>query len=780
MADSQPDYFQEAIEAEEALSPEEEMQRLREAAGNIVSRLNTLAEDAVQKRTSIEERWLSDLRAYQGRYDKEVEQMLRQAQKAGKTKARAYIKICRSKTDAWEARLSDLLFPADERNWGIKPTPVPELTDQAERAVEEAAKQDRIAEEQTAIANQLEAEGAPPEQIAAALDQAAKAAQDMKTFATIAEEAQAKLDEAQKRAEAMAKEIDDQLTESKYPARSRDAIRDAVRLGVGVMKGPLVSNRAKRRWTKGDGNSFMLEDVADESVEYRRVDPWHYFPDPNATCKDDCTYEFERHMPTPRDLRKMVKTLGFDKDAVRELLRDGAGYGLDTSLSFLNELRDINDEGIAMTGRFIMWEYTGPLECDEICTLLRAVGRDEEARRWEERNDPLDEYMVTCFFCNGKLLKLSEHYVLDSGDSLYSVFSFSPGEASILGGRGVPNLMHDTLRALNAAWRMMLDNAALAVAPQIVVDKRVIVPENGNWNIAAGKTWWRTDDDIGTQPGSGQRAFEIHDIPMNQAQIAGIIDLCLKFIDEETSLPLIAQGEQGQHITQTMGGMTMLFNSANVVFRRVVKNWDDDVTAPNIRRLYDFNMQFSEKDEIKGDMQIEARGTSFLLVREMQSQNLMIIATQWSEHPTLRHAIKVYSTLRMAIQSLGISPDDILETEEQFLKNLEASQANAAQNPDVIRAQATIDAANITAESRKADGEVQKEIALIRRETELIQLAEARGMKLEDLKTKLAMKGMELQSKERTLAAEAGIQQQAREEARAMGQDAPSGGGGTV
>jgi hypothetical protein len=40
-------------------------------------------------------------------------------------------------------------------------------------------------------------------------------------------------------------------------------------------------------------------------------------------------------------------------------------------------------------------------------------------------------------------------------------------------------------------------------------------------------------------------------------------------------------------------------------------------------------------------MQVEARGSSVLLVREIQSQNLINIITNWSIHPVLGAYIKV-------------------------------------------------------------------------------------------------------------------------------------------
>ncbi len=58
-----------------------------------------------------------------GRYDATTEATLNEGKKS-----RLYVNMTRPKTHAWEAKLSDMLFPTDGTpNWGIRPTPVPEL-----------------------------------------------------------------------------------------------------------------------------------------------------------------------------------------------------------------------------------------------------------------------------------------------------------------------------------------------------------------------------------------------------------------------------------------------------------------------------------------------------------------------------------------------------------------------------------------------------------------------------------------------------------------------------
>lgn len=753
----------------------DEQEAISEAAGGIVNRLMSLAGDQVRMKIMVEQRWLDDLRAYHGRYTADVE-----AQLTEKKRSRAFINLARAKANAWSARLGDLLFPADGKNWGISPTPVPELTESAKEAVARAERQHAAADAKVAQANAMP-EGSPEAQPLLA------AAEEHGTLAKQAEEEAETLrgeqDEAQKRAEAMEREIDDQLLECRYSQRSRDLIDDATKIGVGIMKGPITGQRPRRKWAQDPGtNVFQLSSDPDPRPEYRRVDPWAFFPQMNATSMEDCEFTFERHIASKTELRKMGKRLGFSKTALRNLLTQGPDNGSANDLDHLNELRSITNEGDSVKDRYVIWEYHGPLEAEEIATLLRSSGGEDDivrAEEFEREVDPLDEHMVVCWFCNDQMLKLHPDYSMESGENLYSVFSFEKGEASVLGAIGIPRIIMDALRAANGAWRMMLDNAALSVGPQIVVDKTLIEPENKDWTLSAMKVWLKTGQEIAN--GQGAAPFQIFNIPMNQPQLAGIIELALKFIDEEASLPMIAQGEQGV-ASPTLGGMSMLFNSANVVFRRVVRNWDDDLTEPVIRRAYDWNMQFNPKDSIKGDLQTVAQGTGVLLVREMMAAQLSGIVQQWTVHPKLSIFVKKegYDAACAFLQSLSMNPLTILDDWDTVQQRLEKMAESAGQaSPEAIKAQTQLQIATMDAESRKADGAVQLQIAELRRDTELIRLAADERISLEDLKTKLAIKQVDVASKERTFAAELGYEAQNAREARAEGKE-PTGSGGFV
>lgn len=746
---------------EETLTDEERQQRILDAASSIIDRLQRLAKEQVRLKAPIERRWMEDLRSYHGRYDEMTENALVQDGKDGRKRSAAFVKIARAKTRAWRARIADMLFPSDENNWGILPTPVPELTHQAEQAT-------IIAERRAEQMVDAEAAG-DAEQVGALGQQKAQADEIVDKVNTI-------MEEARKRAQAMESEIRDQLVEAKYGRSCRDIIGDMCKLGSGVLKGPITSQKVQRRWTQQpDPHSgavvYQLDRRPDPRPDARRVDPWAFFPDMSATSMDDCEFTFERHLPSRKEIKRMARDLGFNREAVRRLIENGPGIGSDENLLYLTQLRDLTGEGQALSGRYVMWEYHGPLEVEEICTLMRASGgSDEEINDYRENRDPLAECMVTLFFCGSELLKVNEEYPLDSGDSLYSVVAFDKGEASILGGIGVPRIAEDSVRAINGAWRMMLDNAALSVGPQIVVDKRVIQPADNVWDLAPLKIWERTGNDIApNQPG-----FQAINIPMNQQQLAGIIELAMRFVDDETSLPLIAQGEQGSHITQTANGMAILFNAANVVFREVVKNWDDDLTTPTIRRFYDWNMQFNPKEQIKGDMNIDARGTSILLVKELQAQNMMLIAQNWTVHPVLALMLKSqgYHAARKTIQSMNLDPNEVLGTEEEFAAAVKKAAENSQneQSPEVLAAQIRMQTAEI-------DGQVKLQIADMQRQTEMMKIAQQYNLGIDQIRAMLTTKKMETNSAERRLAVEAAVEAQQQREAAATGVEYRGSGG---
>lgn len=736
--------------------------RLRESADPIVARLTRLASDAVAHRKAIETRWVEDLCQFMG--VRSVSELtagkadpLRNGHSDETTgESHVFVNMTRAKTNRTEGRLCDILFPADDKNWGIRPTPMPNLSMVAKRAMEEAKKA-------TDNANQLEAN--PEMQAIGGMerDQWLEVANDLGPQAV---QARKEIEEAEQRCQRMEREIEDQLVEGLYGVKARDAVGWACKIGIGVMKGPVVGS-SRSRWTPGD-EGYSLNGSGDVP-EPACVSPFSFFPDWNATSMLDAEFVLERHVVSASDMRRMASHHGFSEDSVRELLREGPGAGTPDDLSFLAELRALTGETTPVNERFVIWEYHGRLETSEILTLMMAYAPEQPDRlaAMEEWAEQYEDQMVIVYFCNNRILKIAEYYPMDSGELMYSVFSLEKGQASVLGAIGVPRMMRDAQEVLNAAWRMMMDNSALSAGSQVLVDKRAVQPADGSYVMRPRKVWMYDSENGGTNP------FQTFNIPNNQNEIAGIIALAKQFIDDETAMPSITEGgtdEMAPGAASTVGGFAMLLNAAGVNIRRMVKNWDDDITAPLIRRFYDWNMQYSSKKEIKGDMKVEARGTSVLMQREMQAPTLSAIATGWSTHPVLGMMLKPYGMARKTLQSLSIDPGDVLIDQEEYDKRIaqSAEQSEPADPQWTVRLQI----AQMESQARLEEAKMQREVQMMR-------LAQEQDRTIAEIQADLAKARMASESSERKLAVELAAEERNAREARSRGR-LPGGSGGAI
>lgn len=568
------------------------------------ARLFDRIDELVRKRDTIEQRWVEDLRQINGVNDPTEDEALRKA-----NKSRVFVNITRPKTATGEAQLADLLCPNDDRNFHIRPTPVPEL----QEAV--GSKEDVML--------------------------------DPQTVTTQGDVAKSTISEAKKKAEAMEREIDDQLTESDYLSLVRDCLHDACVLGTGVLKGPVVVARDKRTWTQG---ALSIEYDYRPAVE--RIDPWDFYPDMSARSMKEAEFVFERRRMSKGDLRKLSKRPGYLVEQIAQLVKGDPKRS--SAINRQQEVRGITgvDQADDRENRYEVWEYTGPVDRDD----LIAAGV-------EVSDDPLEELQAIVHFCDGLVIKAVLH-PQSTGELPYSVFCWGYDDYSIFG-FGIPRQMRGAQKVANAAWRMLMDNAALSMGPQIVVNQKAITPADGNWTMYARKVWLSQDASVPLG-----NVFAFHEVSSHQSELTDIFMRARQLGDEETNLPLISQGEQTANMTQTAQGMELLRQGASTVLRKGVKAFDDDVTRPLIGRFYDYNMEFSEKEEIKGDFQIDAVGSSYLFEKSQRIQGLIQLANL-AGSPVFGPLTKHYELYKEIVRHQQLDPDVLVISQEE----LEAMQA---------------------------------------------------------------------------------------------------------
>lgn len=709
--------------------------------------------------SGVEKRWQEDTDQYMARDEatKQASSMMDAVERgypvtnqgAKPTRSTLYVNITRPKTNAAEARIASMLYPADDRNWGIKPTPIPVVSKGLQAAgqpqspvVSQPGQSAQIGQQPQSMPPQGQTNVVP---IATGLD--------LGDFTQVPHADQAPAIDA---AKAMTDEIDDALNECGYNGEGRAMLHDCALLGTGVIKGPIVVNRVRKAWTPqqdGDQSVHVLEFVREIKPFSERVNPWNIFPDP--ACEDDPQTGagmMERKLYSPKQLRELAKQPGYIKVAISQALEEGPQSKVATTA------RDRQRENDGRSGReqFELWEYWGEFTPEDLLAAgVEGVGEGST------------ELVSGCvIFVNAIVIKAFLNPI-ETGDIPYDFLQWEPVDGSPWG-YGVPRLIRPAQKALTAAWRQMMDNAGLSIGPQVVIGAG-IVPADKKWEITGRKVWQCTDESVDIRD-----RFGIFQIENHQQELTAIIELAMKFADEESSIPQLAQGEQGQ-APDTVGGMTILMNSANVVLQRMVKRFDDQITRPHITRYYDWMMAYSKNPAVKGDFQVDARGSSALLVKDQQAQALVQLGA-FQGSANIGPLVNWENWFKQILKSHRIDPRDILKTDDEIAA---LKQQAPPPSPEQLKVQGAVQVAQIKAgadvqaeqvrvqaEQRYTDAEMQisqqshaakmQELEL-QRELEIMKYANMNQLNLSTVKADLAKTAM-IEGTKRQLA---GLSQQA-------------------
>lgn len=646
------------------------------------------AEEFERIRKPVELRMLEDMRQYHGA--EEPFDKLNKKTSSESAGSDLNVNITRKKTNAAEARLSDMLFPSDDKNWAITPSPVPLMA--IDGFPKSAPNQPLPPPPQPQAQQPQQAQAAPNQPIPEAVGPTGQATQptpeglmqmapqggdpaQQPTQTLVPDETLTKEEAAERDAKArsglMEQTIDDQLTECGYAISGREAIRSGCLLGTGVLKGPVLLGKGRRAWVKKEddrGNSaYVIKEVADNSPGFEFVPAWDFFPTMSATRIEDSEVTFQRHWMTRRDLIRLSKRDDFLKDQIRRVLRNSPNR---TPPDYLTQLRNMsNIAAVGDENRYVVWERHGPVSIPDL-QACGVIDKDAEI-------DPLDEYQGVVWVCQGIVIKAAVN-PMDTEDQPFSVFCFEKDDSCIFG-YGVPFLMRQAQKVVRRAWQMIMDNAGLSVGGQIIINKSIIEPAKTadgkqSWDITPLKVWFLKD-----RNSKAQDAFHIFEFPNHQQELAAIFNLARELADEETGIPLMAEGESGGNQTQTAHGLELLMNSHNIVMRRAVKNWDDNMTVPNITRSIDWNMQNNPNNDIKGDFSPVAKGSTALLQKETQSRNMLNLVN-FLMTPAFAGWVKQLPTVRKLVSSMQHDPDELIKTQSEYDADQQKAQQAAAQN----------------------------------------------------------------------------------------------------
>ncbi len=601
---------------------------------------------------------LSALRQRNGIYEP---QKLQEIQESG-ANSTVFMMLTDEKCNAAESWIEDILLPPDDKPWGVKPSPEPDLNPKIMEALQQQAQM--IAQQQVrqkAMQAQAQGQEIAQEDLQSAFQQELQEAMtEMQQWVS---------EQSQKINDELETELDDDLTEAGWSEALKDVISDIVTYRAGFLKGPIVRYREKLTW--GDNGQPMVE--RRPCLEFERVSPFDIYPAPSAKRIDD-GYLIERHELTRGDLQALKgEGTDFDDQAIDAVLREYGQGGLQNWLwrsqdQTLNDLQGREQEPYDPESRIDAIQFWGSVQG----LMLLQWGMSPE------RIDPVQEYYVEIWLIGNYVVKAELNGEL-LGRKPYYKASFRERNGQFWG-YGLPELIQDCQDACNASARNLFNNMSISSGPQVGVDVSSMAEGEDMTQMFPWKIWQFSSSQMAN---TSQQPLWFFQPQPNIEALMSVYDKFSIEADNKSGIPRYAYGgsaEESSGAADTASGYSMMMQNATKQVRKIIGNIDRGIIRPSVKRHFDFLLvndpEFAQK--YKGDLQIIAKGSSDLAAKEQQQVRRNEFLQLVLQSPVAQQIIEmpgIAALLRETVSGMDIGMEDIVPTKEQVRRKQARMQA---------------------------------------------------------------------------------------------------------
>lgn len=703
-----PNQVLDAQESERAKAEAEAKERQkRPVITSLAGYVRDCWEASREAKQTIEREMIDSLRRRNGIYPPDK---LAQIQQQGGSEI--FMMLTDEKCSAVTSWLADLLFPAGDKPWGIKPTPVPELNqaqiDKIQMQVQQEFMQEVIAQLKAQHHSEV-VQAMQSGQIQT--DEQAKQffvnkAQEMfdptqidqmlkERTEEIATELRLEMEKAAKNArDRVETKLQDVVIEANWENAVHETLDDITTFKAGILKGPVLRRKKMLKWANQGqiaGNNGMdagfqwpqnkvVEVVEEVSMDFNRVSPFDIYPLPNARKPEDGI--IERHRLTRKYLTSLIGVKGYDDDAIRMVLQEYGQAGQSTWLAIANdntrqELENRPNEWRSPEALIDALQFWGNVQGLKLL---------QYGMKPDEIEDPFTDYAVEVWLIGNYVIKAEIN-----GDPLgrvpYHFASFRKRNGSIWGA-GVPEIIKDSQDACNAAARAMINNMGISSGPQVQVDVAQL-PQNAD--ITSMYPWkvWQVNS-MPTMGASAKDPIKFFVPPSVAGELMQIYQHHSSEADNKTGIPKYTYGGDSKGgALGTATGFSMMMGNATRGIKNVIRNIDNGIIKPSIERTHEFQLLFFNDPEYhQGDIKIIARGSTAMVAKEQaavrRNELLQIVVSA----PAVLNIIGetgLASMLREIFKAGDFKDDDIVPEKREMLQREHARAA--AQQQQLMIAQ---------------------------------------------------------------------------------------------
>ena len=376
----------------------------------------------INDRALCEIQWLKNLRQHAGQYDPDI--------LAGIPDERSHVypRDTKVKIKGGVAKLMEMMFPSQDRNWALGVSPSPSIPQEALQN----------------ILSTLQQSGQPMSSDAIE--------REVRAF-------------AEARKGKMEIEIADQLSDAEidYPQLCKRVVRSGYIYGFGIARSPMVRTQQERVWEADPVTSAYVAKTKTVKRPYpESLRIWDFYPDLMAKAWIDQDMVFERVVMTRHDFRNLAKRDDFMADMIKQYLTDHpqGNYTAKTYETELQQLAKTANLSDRTARRYEVYRGLGFISAHS----LAAAGV-------EIKEDEMDEdVFADLWFIDDVIIKAQKAAFGERPSDQYHAFIYAEDEDSGLTGVGLPEEVRDSQMSLCVSHRILKDNMSACAGPILEVN----------------------------------------------------------------------------------------------------------------------------------------------------------------------------------------------------------------------------------------------------------------------------------------------------------------------
>ena len=589
-----------------------------------------------KERDSLEERWLKSYRQWKGEYDSDI------ACGIPPDRSRAYPRLTRVKGLHLTSRILDVVA---DRTYKVVPSPAPSVPNEVLQEI-------------------LSREGMTPDKVEPAI-----------------------MEWAADQADNLQRRIDDQLAENNYDEILNRVVKSAVMFGIGVAKGPVVTERDQRNWVRGPETGEMTYTVSKVLVPcIEHVSVWDFYPDLSASSVESMDKIFERRRLGRHQLTELANSdpeggSGYRTAVIKEWLKNNT-KGNYRRPSYQREL-DIEGNPEDRAYELI------------ICYVSLSGQELKDAGLPVSERQEYDSVFVEVTLLDDKVIRMRPSPYAKNVN-FYHMFILDSDDDGQLVGESFPESVRDAQLGICSTARQLSDNAAAVCGPMAEVDVSQLV-KGQNLTLRAFQVFVKQSD---TMNPSTTRAVNNITIDSRITELLAVHRMWRDLMDDESMLPPIAMGNVQGEALRTAAGTSQLAGAATMTLRNMVRSLDR-YTQSVINAMVEWNYTFNPSSDIIGDATVVIDKTISLVAKELRGQRMIDIIG--SMPPDMRQAVVNQEKAAEYMFRTSDLPADVLVKPDADIEQAQQAEVAAAQEARAV----ALDLDKARAEKLRASAQAQ-------------------------------------------------------------------------